>query len=117
MRRPVQLLASLAIAVTGIACSGPDEPPVCDAPEATSSIEIVDFDFAPTCVEAAAGSTLQIDNTGAAPHTFTVSDTDLDLDLPAGEAGELALEGVVVGTTYMVHCTYHPDMHAALKIV
>jgi plastocyanin len=90
---------------------------VCEAPEATTTVELVDFDYLPRCVEASPGDTLTIENTGEAAHTFTVGGVDLQVDVAAGETAELSLEGVEAGTTYDVSCVYHPQMTAAVKVV
>jgi plastocyanin len=81
-----------------------------------TSIELVDFAFEPLCVEASGGDVLSLTNSGDAPHTFTVTQVDLNVDLDAGETGEANLTGVAPGL-YAVTCTFHPQMVGALKIV
>jgi plastocyanin len=116
MRTAVRCFIVIAFVGTASACSGEDAPPACEDPEATTSVEMLDFDYAPACVEASAGDTLDVSNTGEAPHTFTVDEADLNLDVPAGEEGTLTLEGVTAGTVYEVRCVYHTEMTAALTI-
>lgn len=96
------------------ACS--DSPPACDDPVTTTGVEMGDLFYSPLCIEAAAGTTLEISNTGELPHTFTVNDTDLNLDVPAGEDGELVIDEVPAGL-YKIICVYHPEMTAALKVL
>jgi plastocyanin len=96
------------------ACSSSNEP-VCENPVAATTVEMADFSYDPSCVEASAGATLTIDNVGKVPHTFTVSDTDASADVAAGETADLDLTGIGPGT-YRVFCTYHPNMEAALKV-
>ena len=113
-RAPLLLLLVLAVAVP--ACSGEAATATCDSPVATTQVELADFEYRPACVEASAGDTLTLTNSGSAPHTFTVSDTDLNANIDGGETGELPLGDLAAGT-YAVHCTYHPQMTGALKIV
>jgi plastocyanin len=118
MRRVFLVLTLVVLAVAALpACSGAAAAPTCDTPTAATQVELSDFAFGPECVEASAGDTLTITNTGGAPHTFTVSDTDVNVSLDDGETGEAVLDGLTAGTTYAVHCTYHPQMVGALKIV
>jgi len=109
--------ATVVLITAGIGCSGSDAPPECTAPETTTSVEIVDFTYGPSCVQATNGDTLQISNADTTPHTYTVKGTGVDLDLEAESEGTLTLDGLVAGTTYAISCTYHPEMGAALKIV
>ena len=112
-----RLIASLLLALAGIACSGDDtEAPSCTEYEATTSVELLDFDYGPRCIEASPGDTLELTNEGDAPHTFTIDDPDLSIDLPAGDEGTLVLDGVTAGTTYAVRCIYHSQMTASLRI-
>lgn len=114
MRRAVLSLVLLTAAVVP-ACSGEAAAPACETPVATTEIALADFEFEPVCVEASAGDTLTLINTGNAPHTYTVSDSDVNVNLDAGESGEAVLGDLADGT-YAVRCTYHPQMVGALKI-
>ena len=87
----------------------------CTDPVPTTSVELADFAFRPDCLSADAGATITLDNTGDAPHTFTVEGTDVDVDLDAGASGNAILAGVDPGT-YVVTCTFHPQMEATLTI-
>jgi len=80
-------------------------------PRRHDEVELADFEFKPVCVEASAGDTLALTNSGQAPHTYTVSDSDVNVNLDAGETGEAVLGDLAVGT-YAVRCTYHPQMVA-----
>jgi plastocyanin len=114
MRRAVLCLILLTAAAAP-ACSGEAAAPACERPVATTEVELADFEFDPACVEVSAGDTLTLVNTGEAPHTYTVSDSDVNVNLDAGETGEAALDDLAPGT-YAVRCTYHPQMTGALKI-
>jgi plastocyanin len=106
-----------AVVLTLAACSS--EPPsaaeVCPSPTDTTSVEIADFSYTPGCVAADAGTTLELRNTGDAPHTFTVNETEIDVEVDAGGTDTVDLAGVAPGT-YEVVCTLHPQMEAALQI-
>ncbi len=115
--RITTLRAIVAVAALGLldsACSG-DSSPTCEQPVEATRVEMGDFYYEPTCVAVETAATLTVENPGAVPHTFTVADTSANLDLAAGESGELDLTGVAPGL-YRVFCTYHSDMESALKI-
>jgi plastocyanin len=114
MRTICALVAALVL--SGVACSSSDSPQdLCSAPTATTNVEMKDFAFAPACVSVSAGSTLTLQNTGAAPHTFTVQNTEDAADVAAGQTSTLDISNLTAGT-YQVICTYHPQMTAALRI-
>ncbi|MEX0985111.1 MAG: cupredoxin domain-containing protein [Actinomycetota bacterium] len=117
MRSLARFVLAPPLVFAGLACSGTAGPPACEDPQTTSSVEMVDFDYTPACVQAEAGTDLRVVNADSSVHTYSVKDTGLSLDLPAGDEGSLTLAGVIAGTTYRVHCIYHPEMTAALKIV
>ncbi len=115
--RTALLTLTAAGVLTLAACSS--EPPsaaeVCPSPSDTTSVEMADFSYTPGCVAADAGTTLELRNTGDAPHTFTVKETDIDVNVDAGGTGTADLAGVAAGT-YEVVCTLHPQMEAALQV-
>ncbi len=87
-----------------------DAGPSADCVE-TTEITAVDNEFEPICVIAATGDELSVANEGAAPHTFTISGTDVDEDLPPGSEITAAVpEGLDVGAENEFHCTIHPSM-------
>jgi plastocyanin len=109
-----------ALAVTALvllpACGGGETPPeACTDPVAATTVELADFAFRPNCLTAEAGATITLENTGDAPHTFTVTDSDVDFDLDAGTSIEASLAGLEPGT-YAVTCTLHPQMEATLTV-
>lgn len=108
------LLVALAAIVP--ACEGETAPPeACTDPAPVSSVQLADFAFRPDCLSADPGATIALDNTGDAPHTFTVEDTDVDVNVDAGSSGEADL-GTVDPGTYAVTCTFHPQMEATLTV-
>jgi plastocyanin len=114
--RTAVISVAVVLAWVGTACSGSDSSQgLCSAPTATTTVEMKDFAYVPTCVSAPTGSTLTLDNTGQTPHTFTVTNSDVTADVAAGESGTLELGNLAAGT-YEVICTYHPQMKAGLQL-
>ena len=106
----------LALALLLPACEGDDAPAEpCTDPVSATSVELADFAFRPDCLSADAGATIALDNTGDAPHTFTVGGTAVDVRVDAGETGDAVLAGIDPGT-YAVTCTFHPQMTATLTV-
>ena len=99
------------------ACAGgePEPPDACTDPAVASTVELVDFAFRPDCLSVDAGATVTLENTGDAPHTFTVTGTGVDFDVDAGTSVQASLSGVEPGT-YAVTCTLHPQMEATLTV-
>src|SRR6478672_8267153 len=108
-------IAWLAVAGTGCSRSTPTSSAPCDNPVSTTSVTVVDYAFNPTCIAAASGATLTIKDTGAIPHTFTVTGTSINVPIAVGETKQVALTGLPPGT-YQVVCTLHPQMKGALKV-
>ena len=107
---------ALAALLLLTACGDGEKPPEgCTDPVAATTVELADFAFRPDCLSANAGSPITLDNTGDAPHTFTVEGTDVDFDVDAGTSLDASLSGVEPGT-YAVTCTYHPQMVATLTV-
>ena len=116
MHRTVSIIIMLSLTLGGIACgAGGSRPSACATFSTTTAVEMDDFSFGPACVQVDAGSTLALDNVGAAPHTFTVDGTDVSVDVAAGAQGSADLSGVAPGT-YTVLCTYHPQMKATIEL-
>jgi plastocyanin len=106
----------LALMLLLPACGGDDAPPEpCTDPAPATTVELADFAFRPDCLSADVGATITLDNTGDAPHTFTVDGTDIDFSVDAGTSVDASLSGVDPGT-YAVTCTFHPQMEATLTI-
>jgi plastocyanin len=117
---PMRALSLVVMVLVAAVCvpgcsSGPESPPPCDNPTATTTVELEDFSFAPTCVQAQAGATLTLNDTGGAAHTFTVKGTGVDVQVDPGGTAQASLDGVAPGT-YRVVCTFHPEMVAALRV-
>ena len=99
------------------ACGGSEEIPSCLNPQAESTVVMDEFVYLPDCVEASAGTELEVVNDGQAPHTFTVeSDAETaEVDVASGERATLTVPDLTAGT-YRVSCTYHPQMEGALRV-
>jgi plastocyanin len=115
----VRTLTSLVIAsmlcVGTLSCSGTKTPESCTPSGPTQTVDLKDYAFEPTCIGAATGAQLVLQNTGAATHTFTVDGTSINQSVDAGAGGEASLQGVAPGT-YHVVCTLHPQMTATLVV-
>jgi plastocyanin len=106
-------LAALALSSCG---GGGGDAPACENPRAVTTVAMGDFFYEPGCVEAPAGTELEIVNEGKVPHTFTVeADAGAEVDVAAGERGTLTVPELSAGT-YAVTCTYHPQMEGALRV-
>jgi plastocyanin len=117
-----KLLASsvaLVLVVLGSAACNSSDPASCEGGYTSvedTPVEMGEMYYRPDCIAAPSGGTIELDNVGKAPHTFTVKDTDVGADVGAGEQGSVALDGLTPGTTYTVICVYHPQMTARLQI-
>ena len=109
----VLLLFALALLP---ACEGDGAPPEpCTDPAPAASVELADFAFLPDCLSVDVGGTISLENTGDAPHTFTVTGTDLDVKVDPGASDDVRFGSVEPGT-YSVTCTFHPQMEATITV-
>jgi plastocyanin len=85
---------------------------------ATFTITISDFAFDPNCFTASASQGISVENQDAADHTFTITGTDVDVPIGAGETfnGE-SISGDVSPGTYDFLCTLHPTMTGQVTVV
>jgi len=114
----MKIVAPLLITLTLLlpACDGDSaSPEQCTDPTPATSVELADFAFRPDCLAVDPEATISLENTGDAPHTFTVDGTDLDVNVDAGGSDDLRFDGVDPGT-YAVTCTYHPQMTATITV-
>ena len=81
-------------------------------------LEGVDFAYDPPCFTASASQGISIVNQDDVDHTFTMTGTQIDVPVAAGETfnGE-AISGVVEPGTYDVVCTLHPQMRGRVTVV
>jgi plastocyanin len=108
---------ALGVLLLLTACGGDEAKPpeACTDPVAATTVELGDFAFRPDCLSADEEATITLENTGDAPHTFTVTGTDVDVTVDAGTSVEASVRRVDPGT-YAVTCTFHPQMEATLTV-
>ena len=84
--------------------------------EPTSTISLLDNEYAPADPVITSGE-LQLVNEGASPHTFTVEDENVDVEV---EAGAEATETIDLAPgTYTLFCEFHrgQGMETTLTVV
>lgn len=69
------------------------------------TLELADFEFVPSELAVASGTTVTLDNTGQAPHTFTIEDEGIDEQVDAGQSGEVTID--LDPGEYDFVCTFH----------
>jgi plastocyanin len=131
MRRSVFVLVAV-LALGMVACGGGDEAPPSTTGEtgATGSADCADltagdtftlttsnFAFDPSCLTARAAQSITIVNEDSADHTFTISGSQIDVTIPAGETfnGE-PISGVLEPGTYDFFCRFHPAMTGTITV-
>ncbi|MGA9161094.1 MAG: cupredoxin domain-containing protein [Actinomycetota bacterium] len=115
MRKAI-FATTLVLGLSGVACGGGGGGGDCtpsSATELTGTLSIKDFAFHPDCFTVASGSTISVANDDARPHTFTVTDTDVDLGLRGGGTGETTAPPP---GTYDFLCTIHPTMEGTIVV-
>ena len=85
---------------------------------AAFTITIADFAYDPPCFTASASQGISIVNQDDVDHTFTMTGTQIDVPVAAGETfnGE-PIAGVVEPGTYDFLCTIHPEMTGRVTVV
>ena len=85
---------------------------------ATFTITIADFAYDPPCFTASASQGISIVNQDDVDHTFTMTGTQIDVPVAAGETfnGE-PIAGAVEPGTYDFLCTIHPSMTGQVTVV
>ena len=108
-RPPVMFAAAIALTLVGAACSSDDGDSSGDGGggAADMTVTVKDFEFDPSTIDVSSGeTTIEVTNTGAVEHSFTLDDDSVGVDIEPGES-----ETVTVNLTATTgfHCTYHPD--------
>ena len=108
--RTLSLTATLVLALAVTACGGGE---TVDATGDSGggggnlSIAATDFAFDPAAATAPAGTVaVTVENTGQAPHTFTVADADIDEQIAPGDSVTVDVT-VPAGGTVAYVCTLH----------
>ena len=138
MRRRLWVLfvAGLAVVVlTSVACSSGDdgssgggatsaagggETQTSEAPAGGGGggdpdVKAEDFQFDPTEVSVASGDTIVVKNDApSTPHTFTVTDTDIDESLDPDAEVDVKID--LDPGTYDFMCTIHPQMTGTVTV-
>jgi plastocyanin len=117
MRKQLLLIVVLlSLALVAAAC-GSDEPTTpAQTPTETSTssptgaddeaqVAMQDFAFSPADITIAAGGKVELTNTGQVPHTFTLTDTDVDVTVEAGE--DASVDITLDPGTYELMCRFH----------
>lgn len=131
MRRSMFVLVAV-LALGMAACGGGDEaaPTTTGETGNTGSADCADltagdtftltasnFAFDPPCFTARAAQSITIVNEDSADHTFTISGSQIDVTIPAGETfnGE-PISGVLEPGTYDFLCRFHPAMTGTITV-
>lgn len=82
------------------------------------SITIAGLAFDPDCFTASASQGISIENQDDVAHTFTIDDTQIDVEIPPGETfnGE-PISGAVEPGTYGFRCRIHSSMTGEVTVV
>jgi len=79
------------------------------------TVQVNNFLFAPSDIEVAAGSEIEVKNGNAnTPHTFTVEGTDIDLELSPMDSEDVTID--LDPGSYDVICRFHGQMSATLTV-
>lgn len=131
MRRPLLVLAALALVVAGCGDDEDDatsaeatsttEPgiaPSTEAGDARPAVVAADFTFQPPSIEVAAGDAVTWRNEDGVGHTVTAGTPEepadgFDEELPAGGTAEVAFDEA---GTFPYFCRIHPSMTGAVVV-
>ncbi|HEX2089177.1 MAG TPA: cupredoxin domain-containing protein [Actinomycetota bacterium] len=117
MRKPYVVASLFVFALVTAACGGGGEEPSATTPPpaasptetatggATTRVALEDFFFDPADFSVTAGTDLELDNEGEAPHTFTVQGQQIDVEVAAGENGSATID--LPAGDYEVICRFH----------
>ncbi len=119
MRKRLGWLAVIAIALTISACGDDDDDGGDAAPSggggSTVEVTAAGLAFDPTSAEVAAGEVhFVVTNEDQAPHTFTIDDAGVDIQLDPGSSGEADAD--LESGDHEFRCTIHPAMTGTLTV-
>ncbi len=104
----VMLAAVFALTLVSASCSSDDGDGGGGSSGAAAemTITVKDFEFDPSAIDVSSGeTTIEVTNTGAVEHSFTLDDDSVSQDIEPGET-----ETVTINVTADAgfHCKYHP---------
>lgn len=119
MRKLLGGLVVITMALALASCGDDDDSgtvePSGDGGGSTVSVTAVNLAFDPTSAEATAGSVhFEVTNEDQAPHTFTIDDAGVDIQLDAGSTGEADAD--LEAGEYEFRCTIHPAMTGTITV-
>ena len=108
-RLSVMFAAVIALTLVGAACSSDDGGDSGDGGGAAANMTVTvkDFEFDPSTIDVSSGeTTIEVTNTGAVEHSFTLDDDSVSQDIEPGESQTVTVN---LTATTGFHCKYHPD--------
>jgi plastocyanin len=108
-RYVVMLAAAFALALVSAACSSDDDGGGGGSSGAAADVTMTvkDFEFDPSTLDVSSGeTTIEITNTGAVEHSFTLDDDSVSQDIEPGETQTVTVD---VTADAGFHCKYHPS--------
>ncbi len=93
-RLPVMFAAVMALTLVSAACSSDDGGSSGDGGGAADmTVTVKDFEFDPSTIDVSSGeTTIEITNTGAVEHSFTLDDDSVSQDIEPGESETVTVE-------------------------
>lgn len=143
MRRILIVVAALALVAAACggddgdeagptAATGPTEETAATGPTEATGAECVDltgegdvftirisgFAYVPACFTASASQGITVINEDGALHSFTLEDTQIDVDVePGTEFNGEPISGAVEPGTYRLFCKYHAGLTGEVTVV
>ena len=118
MRKRYVVASMFVLMLVGTACGGDGEVPSTTpatpaasptdtgpGTSATTRVALEDFRFDPSDFSVAAGTSLELDNEGEAPHTFTIQGEEIDVQVDADQNGTATID--LPPGDYEVICRFH----------
>ncbi len=108
-RLRVMFAAVIVLTLASAACSSDDGGDSGDGGGAAADMTVTakDFEFDPSTIDVSSGeTTIEVTNTGAVEHSFTLDDDSAGVDVEPGESQTLTVN---LTATTGFHCKYHPE--------
>jgi plastocyanin len=127
----VAVVAAMLVLVAAVGCGGASNDSGADQPAGQFAGEdqagggsapnpnpvdltMQDNTFTPADLQESAGATIAIENRDTVPHTFTVDDEKIDVEVDPGDEVDVPLD--LPAGSYTFHCTIHPEMTGTLTL-